>query len=203
MEDVISFLQANYVWFIVGLVVILMTVVGYYAEKKGFSFGGKTTPKSNDDNDEELEEAVELKSLKKEEGIADIVRENTEEDLAPNYETEEEQNIEPQVEEKQEDKIDLEASNEDLYKPLSDSKDEEDINGIPEELYAPLGSTSEEKIELENVSPFSMETEESNEQVEDENSEYSRLFPSDPIIIGGEDKKEDQEEVAQEDLWNV
>lgn len=205
MEQVINFIQTNYIWFIIGLIVIVMTVIGYFAEKSGFSFGeGKKNTKEDIDEAKGKvdEKSVELADINKE-GIADMIKDNNEDKVIPNYE---EQVIEQPIE--PEEKIDLQASNEDLYKPLGDTSDtNNDINGIPEELYAPINSTpvanEPEKIELETVTPFQMDAEESKEPVEDVNSEYSRLFPSDPIIIGGEEKKQEQEQPAQEDIWNV
>ena len=214
MEQVINFIQTNYIWFIIGLIVIVMTVIGYFAEKSGFSFGEakKNTKEDLDEaNGKTQEKSVELADINKE-GIADMIKDNNEDKVIPNYDQAiiEQPVIEQPIVEEPEEKIELQASNEDLYKPLGETNDtkEEEINGIPEELYAPLNSTpvtnEPEKIELETVTPFKMETEESKEPVEDVNSEYSRLFPSDPIIIGGEEKKEEQqEETAQEDIWNV
>ena len=143
-----------------------------------------------------------------------MIKENNEEISIPTYteetvETNEEvptQDI--NIPEQAEERINLEASDEDLYKPLS-TTEEEPAQDIPDELYAPIDGTpstenaEDSNITLENVTPFSIDEEDSNEQVEDENSEYSRLFPSDPIIIDGENKEEPQEEVAQEDIWNV
>ena len=206
MEEILSFIQTNYVWFIIGIVVIVMTIVGYFAEKTGFSF----TEKGKSKNSEIDEETHDLNASSKEEGIADMIRENNEELSIPTYT--EEETIEQPVDEistqeintpeQAEERINLEASDEDLYKPLS-TTEEETTSDIPDELYAPIDSTENSKVSLENVTPFSITEEDSNEQVEDENSEYSRLFPSDPIIIDGEKKEEPEEEVAQEDIWNV
>ena len=212
MEEVLNFIQANYVWFIIGIVVLTMTIVGYFAEKTGFSFTEKGKPKSK--NSEIDEEVNDLNKETKEEGIADMIKENNEEISIPTYteetvETNEEvptQDI--NIPEQAEERINLEASDEDLYKPLS-TTEEEPAQDIPDELYAPIDcppstdNAEDSNITLENVTPFSIDEEDSNEQVEDENSEYSRLFPSDPIIIDGENKEEPQEEVAQEDIWNV
>ena len=238
MDQVISFIQANFVWFIIGIIVIAMTVVGYFAEKKGLGFVGKN--KSEKEDYDENIDGEELKSNSKEEGIADIVNENNEEAAVATYE-------EPKEEEVVDEPVNLEPT-ENLYKPLdiNENNSDTDINGIPEELYAPIGGYQEETIVEEPkedlyapiqdtaVEPIAEQTvveptQESmpdelyapvnneiidNEQVfteevseepkEDPNSEYSRLFPSDPIIIGGEEKKEEaSEEVTQEDLWNV
>ncbi len=211
MEEVINFIQTNYVWFIIGIIVLVMTIVGYFAEKTGFSFGNKQKTQNNDKNLEVDEEVNDLSVSSKEEGIADMIRENNEEHSIPTY-TEDDSNIGQPSEEISmqdtsvpEEKINLEASDEDLYKPLSNPV-EEVTNDIPDELYAPIENTENtenDKITLEDVTPFSIEPEDSIEQVEDETSEYSRLFPSDPILIDGEKKEEPEEEVNQEDVWNV
>jgi hypothetical protein len=207
VEQVISFVQANYIWFIIGIVVVAMTIVGYFAEKTGFSFGGKTKP-SKKETANGIDDSVELADVSKE-GIADMVKDPTEGKVIPEYEQPvmEQSTTDAPVE--PDEKVELQSSEEDLYKPLTNEPKEEEINGIPEELYAPIGGTTpvapahEEKVELQEVQPFNMETEESKEQNEDINSEYSRLFPSDPIIIGGEETEEADKEVAQEDVWNI
>lgn len=212
MEGIINFIQNNYIWLIIGIVVIAMTVVGYFAEKTGFSFKDKRN--SNDKESEIDEEVQDLNVVPKEEGIADIIRENTEVPSIPAYQ-EDVSETTPVVDNQEqnndvpEEAINLEDSNEDLYKPLSTTPEEDTTSEIPDELYAPIDSTpsidstEDSNITLENVTPFSMDEENPSEQIEDENSEYSRLFPSDPIIIDGEKKEEPEEEVAQEDIWNV
>lgn len=46
-----EFIQDNYVWFIIGGVVILMTVIGYFAEKTNFSFKKKDKNVKNEVDD--------------------------------------------------------------------------------------------------------------------------------------------------------
>ena len=58
-----EFIVDNLVWFIVGGVIVLMTIIGYFAEKT--NFGNKTPDENEIDNDSQLE-AIEIKKEKKE-----------------------------------------------------------------------------------------------------------------------------------------
>lgn len=58
--DYLDFVKDNYIWFIVGGIVLIMTLIGYFAEKTNFGKKGehrnKTEKKSKKDKNESIEE---------------------------------------------------------------------------------------------------------------------------------------------------
>lgn len=44
MEDVMLFMEENYIWLIVGLILIVMAIIGYYADKTDFGRKDKGKP---------------------------------------------------------------------------------------------------------------------------------------------------------------
>ena len=65
MTQVLVFISENYIWFIVGIVLILLAVIGYYAEKTNF---GQTKNKK----DNILEENLNIKNMK----LNDVINDN-------------------------------------------------------------------------------------------------------------------------------
>ena len=61
METVLEYILLNYTWFLVGAIIILLAIIGYYAEKTNFG-QGETEEKNNNDNlniqDSVLEEGI-------------------------------------------------------------------------------------------------------------------------------------------------
>lgn len=137
-----EFIVDNIVWFIVGGVVILMTIVGYLAEKTDFA-----SKKYREKSGQEKEKKV----VKTEEPIAEIPDNNVEEIESPI------QNVGvADMITKPEEPINVETEA-DLYAPLGESA----VNtSVPEDLYAPLDSnnnqeSSDDTIEEDLYAPLS------------------------------------------------
>ena len=57
MMHILEYILENYTWFLVGIVLILLAIIGYYADKTNFGHGKKNTQKENDilqDNDKTI-----------------------------------------------------------------------------------------------------------------------------------------------------
>lgn len=52
LTEIMNFINDNYLKLVIGLVLILMAIIGYYAEKTGFGNKLKKEKKENDENDE-------------------------------------------------------------------------------------------------------------------------------------------------------
>ena len=52
MLQVIEYILNNYTWFLVGIVLVLLAIVGYYADKTNFGQNKKNTSKENDTTEE-------------------------------------------------------------------------------------------------------------------------------------------------------
>ena len=48
MTQVLEYILANYTWFLVGAVLVLLAIIGYYADKTNFGQGNKTSQNQND-----------------------------------------------------------------------------------------------------------------------------------------------------------
>lgn len=121
MDFAIDFVSNNIVWFIVGGVVILMTIIGYLADKTDFArkkYRDKMLAKESEKN--------EKKKNKKEKQEEEVVEAKIEEEQ-----------VNPVVEEQN--KQSLEA----LYNPvMEEPSNEVQTSDIPEELFAPINNNS-------------------------------------------------------------
>lgn len=59
MENIISFFTQNYIWFIVIIAIILLAIIGYYADKTNFGQGY-----NSDKSEEEDQELLDLTNVK-------------------------------------------------------------------------------------------------------------------------------------------
>lgn len=143
-----DFIMNNYMWFLIGAIVIVMIIIGYIAEKT--DFGHKEVKK------------VEKKSKKQEKELKKL--KNTNLKLNDVVYTENKENTEV---------LDVDASNqltnnieEDLTVPLSGVK-EEKLNIIEEDLTVPLNNKTIEDLSVPlNASSNNQEVK--NEQVKEE-----------------------------------
>lgn len=169
-----QFIQDNYVWFIIGAIVILMAVIGYFADKT--DFGRKQEPKVKEPKPKKEKKAKEQKEDKIEidaKGIGELTQ-----SIAERYQ---EENIEPQNKQP-------EVEN-DLYAPLENSTM---VNNetVDESLYAPLTDAKLDAIPIEEQS-----TEELNNEVvepiatepELENIPVDTLPLEEPIVVNEDD----------------
>lgn len=138
--EYLDFVIDNYIWFLVGGIVLIMTIIGYVAEKTEFGKKSKKNSKKETKTvaqeepevfeQEEVNEEVELP-------LVEEVEETVEPEEELQNETIEESNEEP-MEDLDEIEIKEPAITEDLETPLSEEVEED---SIPEELYAGLDGT--------------------------------------------------------------
>lgn len=141
-----DFIVDNLVWFIVGGVVILMTIVGYLAEKTDFAskkYREKVGQEKEEKNNKKVQEKDDTpKDIPVQDvGVADIV--------SPEEELENPIKEEDSYEFLNDDQVnEVKDINDDLYAPLNQSdKQENDLNVNPQEdLYAPLSSIEENQV---------------------------------------------------------
>ena len=156
----LQFIQENYVWFIVGGIVLIMVIIGYFAEKTDFGAKKieKKEKKSKTDelNEEEISHIIEENGVNQ--GLSDLVSENAE---IPN------------------DIIDDNQINEDLNAPFGDSDMNADFNET-EESEVENNDVNTEITDIDNVEETSNaeETVETNEDIDvntdiNENAETS------------------------------
>ena len=79
MEAIIEYIMANYTWFLVGTIIILLAIIGSYADKTNFGQGKQKETKEK--TKEELIKDLEGKTLNEAMGIP--VEQNKEEDELP------------------------------------------------------------------------------------------------------------------------
>lgn len=145
--EVFDFMIENYIWFIIGGIVILMVLIGYFAEKT--QFGKKPTEKK-----QKLEEkktvqadATDHSEIQEEFDETDSVEESVNQDTASESEKMIETSSEDVVEETEEPMEDLDAieirepeikeeksATEELLNEVEESE-------VPEDLYAGLDGT--------------------------------------------------------------
>lgn len=146
-----EFLTDSYIWIIVVVVVILMTIIGYVAEKT--NFGKKEFSKKK--NDKKIEEAKEIKTEVK----------KVEEPKIPEVETPKaEISVEPfnmpeEIEKKEPDKMeetvhfsdpltdDMNVASDVLETPYQDG---EEVLSVEEDLNTPFGESSSENAAAQN-----------------------------------------------------
>ena len=145
MTEIIEYVTQNYIWFLGGMIVILLAIIGSYADKTNF---GQKKIKSKKEKDKNLNPETENQELNLDDALfGTFTDENT------NNLEQENQNLEQQPEEE---------VDESLYTPLEDTGKNE-----LEELYGPLETSNGEEDELVEQNGLTetsglTETEESN-----------------------------------------
>ncbi len=152
--EYVDFVIENYIWFILGGVVILMTVIGYFAEKTEF---GKTTNKK--EKKEQAAPITQTESIPTEEVLLDDELESM-----PN-EVEEEPMANLDAIEIAEPKVEEESDSVPVEEPKEESNDihyeqlkkEEETDEIPEDLYSGLDGTPNTYKNNSNSSEIDMD----------------------------------------------
>lgn len=140
--EYLDFVIDNYIWFLVGGIVLLMTIIGYVAEKTEF---GKKTKKSTKKETKAVVQEVEVPVVSEPEEVVETEEKPSENEVEETIEPEEELQSEMVVnepkEEPMEDLDDIEIKepiSNALETPVSEEAVEE---SIPAELYAGLDGT--------------------------------------------------------------
>lgn len=184
-----EFILDNYIWFIVGGIIILMAVIGYFAEKTDFGRNKKTEIK--EEKPKEKEKPKKEKKQKKEEkeekpekieidakGIGDLVQ--NEADL-----------VNPPVE-------DLEA-------PLKNDAVVDSNENVDQSLFAPLEDFSaKEAVEEAPEQPVVIDELIDEQKTSDENLANEDLKPVDSTPLEDDSKSDDKKEESvsdDDDIW--
>lgn len=190
MQEMLEFLEQNYLWIIIGGIIILMAIIGYIADKKDF-IGKKQEERKNDKKIKEKKTKEKKEPLKVElKGIGDITEKLREEPV----------NIDEKL--KNEPTIDL--SREDLFTPL-ESKEEESEE-IDQSLFEPITSNNEETApDYEPVDQALFAPLEPTESVAtnfDEVLEQPEELPAiEPVSLDNLDMNSKEEQSSDDDIW--
>ena len=74
MKDILEFIVANYIWFLGGTIIILLAIIGSYADKTNFGQGkeSKESKKEEEDNNEIKQDEIEPVNTKVEDAASNI-----------------------------------------------------------------------------------------------------------------------------------
>lgn len=136
--EYLDFVIENYIWFLVGGIVLLMILIGYFAEKT--QFGKKKSKKQ-----EKVVEEIPIKSVE-----IPSVQEQPEEILLEQDMPMQDEEVEI-AEEMEEPMEDLDAIE------IQEPKEAEELEEIPEELYAGLDGTPNTYKETEKTEELDMD----------------------------------------------
>lgn len=140
-----DFIIENYVWFIVAFVVIVMAIIGYFADKT--DFGRKIEKKEKKQNNKKNEKIkVEAKGINEltqniAENNKDAVSTNQDENIVNIDQIKEQEKLDPMP-------IDNENIDQSLFAPLTDTPSKEQINDA---VNSP--------VELKNIEPTNINNE--------------------------------------------
>lgn len=140
-----DFIIENYVWFIVAFVVIVMAIIGYFADKT--DFGRKIEKKEKKQNNKKNEKIkVEAKGINEltqniAENNKDAVSTNQDENIVNIDQIKEQEKLEPMP-------IDNENIDQSLFAPLTDTPSKEQTNDV---VNSP--------VELKNIEPTNINNE--------------------------------------------
>lgn len=140
-----DFIIENYVWFIVAFVVIVMAIIGYFADKT--DFGRKIEKKEKKQNNKKNEKIkVEAKGINEltqniAENNKDAVSTNQDENIVNIDQIKEQEKLDPMP-------IDNENIDQSLFAPLTDTPSKEQINDV---VNSP--------VELKNIEPTNINNE--------------------------------------------
>ena len=140
-----DFIIENYVWFIVTFVVIVMAIIGYFADKT--DFGRKIEKKEKKQNNKKNEKIkVEAKGINEltqniVENNKDAVSTNQDENIVNIDQIKEQEKLDPMP-------IDNENIDQSLFAPLTDTPSKEQINDV---VNSP--------VELKNIEPTNINNE--------------------------------------------
>lgn len=158
MDEIIEYVTQNYIWFLGGMIVILLAIIGSYADKTNF---GQKKIKDKKEKDQNLNSEME-----NQEGNLDDALFGTFPEENTNNLEQENQSLDQQLEEQ---------VDESLYAPLENSEKDE-----LEELYGPLETTGEELVEQNELTETSV-SEETNMNENSDGLEGADLIFDDTI----------------------
>ena len=201
--EYIDFILENYIWFLVAFIVIVMTIIGYYAEQTEFGrkvLGSEPKPKSEKKKKKKnrkdlLEEIMEEQNAEpNQDNREDLVKTET----TPKTEIKKEENASMKVNPTENNHVE-----EDLYAPLGDKKEPviekqtiEPKKIAEEKLEEPVQKQLEEKRVRETPN-FEMPTvKETKEVTIDEKNSVRKPEEPKPTIL------KETEEVDEDDVWN-
>lgn len=147
-----QFLTDNLVWIIVGAVIIVMAIIGYFADKKGFGTAGfeerqEEKPKKEKKNKKKKEEVKTEKLEIPNKPLDEIINERAQADMQEGTDTSDDMFAEQPI-----------TIPDDLYAPLTTENVEDNSEAeIPEDLYAPLTTESDDKTVEETEQPVENE----------------------------------------------
>ena len=174
-----DFIMDNLLWFIIGGIVILMAIIGYFADKT--DFGRKTTKEEKPKEEKSKKEKIKVDAK----GIG---------------------NLNQSVTEKTEDKKENVAS-EDLYAGIGNTNIPIDKNTVVDDsLFVPLTDIKEEVIDKPVVIPIAdtvepiFNTEEPTIESNAE-EELKNVEPEPLVDIALESKKVEQQIAEDDDVW--
>lgn len=140
-----DFIIENYVWFIVAFVVIVMAIIGYFADKT--DFGRKIEKKEKKQNNKKNEKIkVEAKGINEltqniAESNKDVASTNQDENVVNIDQIKEQEKLDPMP-------IDNENIDQSLFAPLTDTPSKEQTNDV---VNSP--------VELKNIEPTNINNE--------------------------------------------
>jgi len=136
MTKIVEYIMLNYTWFLIGAIIILLAIIGSYADKTNFGQGKDA--RKTDKNDLELEKEEEIKQ-------EDTTKESME-DIIPDNMSEENEAL--SIETNELNKISEENNNDDV----SITETNNDIGSETPEYIAPISSEELNNIENEDSS---------------------------------------------------
>lgn len=184
MDEVLEYISLNYIWFLIGAIIIVLAIIGHYAEKSNFGQGkNKNNPLPKEKDKEPELEQENLKDLinknDKDENvdkletknIQEIFSENSLEDAQNDISVEGESNLDNSTQEQNLDQLQSETDK-------SSNSDETDINYVDEltdDLFNPIESEqTNSNDEEKNETYDSNNIEKSNDLTENSDSTKTR-----------------------------
>ena len=162
-----NFFADNYIWFIVAFIVILMTIIGYIAEKTGFVrrelSKKEISPKQKkkDEVVEELESMTLEATEEMSEPVEDVLVEQSDDvhfdepfvsDMEVNTDVQnyEDANVSEDLTESATEEVDF-SVNDDLNTPFGDNVTSQESEVSVEDLNVPFGDSAFESTEISNI----------------------------------------------------
>lgn len=167
MAKILEYISLNYTWFLVAAIIIVLAIIGHYAEKSNFGQGKTDSNTSPEDEDKKLElEKVTLSDLiNKEEknkninepeniNAQEIFNENSLEDIPDSINELPKSSIESVVQQQDINQTQIDVTNQtnltdDFNNQFtnSDSVNSDSVDEITEDLFRPIESVSINKVE--------------------------------------------------------
>ena len=211
-----DFLLDNYVWFICGGVIAIMTIIGYFAEKTDF---GRKNRKLEESNIDEVSEGSEISEVVPEQEISSETKKNLKKDKKREKEEKKNQKKDKKKNSNKQDVVEEVVSNinpvyEDITSPVLENEIKDE--GISEDLYAPLGDVVESNsspVEDLSVAMNEFQTENVYEEIKlpeteeplvisDVNEDLYAPLGDTPVVNETADTNTNESDnLSQEDVW--